>query len=70
MTKLERDFDRMRIALKRIVAYQTPARMRRDSGKDWGLPYVEAMEFAYENIQQEAKNGLRGVRVPKVKTDA
>ena len=57
---------RMYEALKRITRYQTPSQLRRSSGKQWGLGYEEAMEYAYENIQQEAKDGLKGVRLPKL----
>ena len=58
-------FCRMRIALKRITLYQTPDQLRRRSQKDWGLDYQESLGMSYENIQQEAKNALRGVRFPK-----
>jgi hypothetical protein len=51
-------------ALKRITEYQTPARMRRSSEKDWGLPFEEHLEYAYENIQQEAKTAILGRRRP------
>lgn len=51
--------------LKRIAAYDTPERMRRSSQKDWGVEFEECMEMAYENIQQEAKRAIRGVRVVK-----
>jgi hypothetical protein len=60
MTNEQRYFD----ALKRITKYQTPERMRRASEKDWGLPFDEAIEYAYENIQQEAKNALGNRRRP------
>ena len=61
-SKLENDFHQMREALQRIVRYQSPARLRRDSRKQWGVDFEEALEMAYENIQQEAKDGLKGVR--------
>ena len=48
---------RLYTALKLIAkAYQTPAQIRRNR---------EALEYAYENIQQEARNAIRGVRAPK-----
>ena len=50
-------------ALKRIAAYQSPDRLRRSSEKDWGLPYAEALEMAYDNIQSDAKRAVHGVRV-------
>ncbi|WP_186095650.1 hypothetical protein [Burkholderia gladioli] len=65
MTDLEL---RLYTALKVIAtAYQTPAQIRRTSEKKWGLPYCEALEYAYENIQQEARNAIKGVRIPKPK---
>ena len=58
-------FQRMYISLRRIAkGYLTPAQIRRDSAKGV-LEFEEYIEMAYENIQQEAKNGLRGVRLPK-----
>ncbi|WP_186198018.1 hypothetical protein [Burkholderia gladioli] len=65
MTDLEL---RLYTALKLIAkAYQTPAQIRRTSEKKYGLQYEEALEYAYENIQQEARNAIKGVRVPKPK---
>lgn len=32
---------------------------------DAGLDGVEALEYAYDNLQWEAKSAIRGVRVPK-----
>jgi hypothetical protein len=48
----------LRNHLRRISLYQSTEKMRRDSEKDWGLPFEEALEMAYENVIQEAKNGL------------
>lgn len=58
-------FKQMHHALKRIAAYDSSDRLRRSSQKDWGVDFEEAIEMAYENVQQEAKNGLRGIRIPK-----
>jgi hypothetical protein len=63
-SKQERDFAQMYTFLKRIVTYDTPAQMRRNSEKNWGLQFDECIEMAYENIQQEARNGLKGIRLP------
>ena len=60
--KEKQNYNRMREALIRITKYQTPDRMRKDSEKDWGVSFDEAIEMAYENIQQEAKFGVKGVR--------
>lgn len=64
-SKIERDYAQMYNALKRICAYQTPDQMRRGSSKQWGLDDAEeCIGYAYENIQSEAKAGLKGVRKP------
>lgn len=58
-------------ALKRITQYQSPERLRKNSWKDWGLDDGnEALEYAYENVLSEAKNAIRGVRLPKAKSPA
>ena len=63
MTKKQcSQFNSMRNALLRIKAYQSPGKLQRDSEKDWGLPYTEALEMAYENIQGEAASAVKGVR--------
>ena len=66
MTKKEEaKFEQMYLALRRIAkGYVTVEQMPRNALR-LGLSQQEFMEFAYENIQQEAKNGLRGVRLPK-----
>jgi hypothetical protein len=52
-------------ALKRIAAYESPDRLSRNAGKQYGLDGAEAVEMAYENMQQEARNAVRGVRARK-----
>jgi len=52
-------------ALKRITLYDTAERLRRTSEKHWGLPFEEAIEYSYENIQAEAKAAIKGKRRPK-----
>ena len=44
-------------ALKRITLYDSPERLRRASEKNWGVPFEEAIEMAYDNVQGEAKIG-------------
>lgn len=51
-------------ALKRISLYQSVERLRRSSQKDWGLEFSEALEMAYENVIEEAKQSVRGKRRP------
>jgi hypothetical protein len=59
------NFARMHGALKAITKYQTPDQLRKSSRKDWGVELEEALEMAYENIQETAKDGISGVRLPK-----
>lgn len=41
--------------LKRIAkGYQTPDQLRRNSERDFGCRYHEALEMTYENLQMEA----------------
>ena len=35
-------------ALKRITLYDSPERLRRASEKNWGVPFEEAIEMAYD----------------------
>lgn len=66
MSELKTDLEKkLWIALKRITAYDAPRKMRRHSERDWGLPFDEAIEYAYENIQQEARNAIRNVRMQR-----
>lgn len=68
--KEEKDFRQMHRALTRIKAYMTPNQIRRDAGqKCSALEYSEYLEMSYENIQGEAKTGLKGVRLPKPKPE-
>ena len=61
-------FKMMHQTLTRIAKdYMTPDQLRRKSQKSFGLDYEEALEYAYENMQQSAKNTLRQVRLPKPK---
>lgn len=70
VTKKEREqFNRMRSALLRIAKqYQTPDQLRRRSEKEYGLQFAEALEYAYENLQEEAKVAVKGVRELKEAT--
>jgi hypothetical protein len=56
---------RFYVALKRITAYMTPAQLRRESERQYGLDHAEALEMAYENVIDEAKEALRGYRRKK-----
>lgn len=52
-------------ALYRISHYQQPEHLRKFAERDWGLSENEAVDMAYENVIQEAKNAIRGSRRPK-----
>lgn len=60
--KQKQQFNLMLNALKRIKAYQSPEKLRKDSSKDWGLDFEEAIEMAYENIQGEAAFACKNVK--------
>lgn len=63
----EKHYAQMFNALQRIKAYQTPSRLKRKSWSDWGVQDgYEAIEMAYENVLQEAKAGLKGVKPSSV----
>lgn len=62
-------FNQMRNALIQISShYQTPAQLERGSGDQYGLDYTEALEMAYENIQDLAKQSVKGVKFIPDKT--
>lgn len=60
-TDLER---KLLAALRRIANDYRSSTSLLKTG-DAGLLGKEALEYAYDNIQQEAKNAIRGVRLPK-----
>lgn len=61
--KQARQFNLMRFCLLTIGKnYQTPAQLRRDSQKEYGIDFEESIEMAYENIQETAKKGYKGVK--------
>ena len=51
-------------ALKQITNYMTPDQLRRNSEKMYGLPYEEALEYAYENAINVARQAVKGKRRP------
>lgn len=55
---------RMYNVLKKIAkGYQTPDQLRKNSKKEYGLGYEEALEMAYENLQAEASMAIKGIRI-------
>lgn len=51
-------------ALRRIARYSAPERLRTRCEKDYGLGYHEALEYAYENVLQDAKSATHAMRRP------
>lgn len=61
--KQNAQFNNMRRALLTISKeYCTPAQLRKEAKGAYGIDYEEALEMAYENIQAEAKNALKGTK--------
>lgn len=56
-------FNTMRMVLFQICnRYQTVNQLRKSSNSDYGLEYEEALEMAYENIKEQAKLAIKGVK--------
>ncbi|MGF7026310.1 hypothetical protein [Sphingobacterium sp. HSC-15S19] len=60
--KQKAQFNLMLEALKAIKAYQSPSKLRKESEKDWGLEYEEALEMSYENIQTTATLACKNIK--------
>lgn len=65
--KLLRQAQTLYDALKRITKYQSPEQLLRNGEKNWGCSGEEALQYAYENIQGEARAAIRGMRRPEAK---
>ncbi len=61
-TELEK---RLYAALYRISKYQSIASLRRYAERDYGVGAEEAIEMAYENMIEDAKRAIKGIRKPK-----
>jgi len=57
-------------ALSRIAAYDSPEKLHRTAGKRYGLSGNEAIEMAYDNVREEAKAAIKGVRKPRTTQEA
>lgn len=51
-------------ALQAISSYLPPAKLKKNSWGDLGVSGEDAVEMAYENVLEEAKLGLKGIRKP------
>lgn len=52
-------------ALKAIASYQSPEKLRKNSWGEYGCSPEDAVQMAYENVLEEAKIGIKGMRRPK-----
>ena len=53
-------------ALRQIARdYMSSDELRRKAEKQYGLPFEEALEMAYDNIQADAAAAIKGKRAPK-----
>jgi hypothetical protein len=59
---------RLYAALHRIAReYMTVEQMERQAEKEYGLSPYEGVAMAYDNLQSEARDAIKGVRFPKPK---
>jgi len=49
-------------ACKVISQYQSFEKLRKNSEKEYGCSYTEALEMAYDNVLMTAKNAIKGLR--------
>jgi hypothetical protein len=66
--KEQAKFEQMYLSLRRIAKGYVSTSQVDSNAERLGLTPREFLEYAYENIQQEAKNGLCGIRIPKTVT--
>ena len=53
--------------LRRISRdYLTVEQIKRNAERKYGIPYQEALELAYENMQLDAADVIKGKRRPRV----
>ncbi len=53
------------LALKRIAAYMDPEVLQRKGEAMYGVSGQEAVAMAYQNVLDEARQVIRGKRMPK-----
>jgi hypothetical protein len=65
--KQQQQFVKMYAALHRIAKYyQTPDQLRKNSKGDFSLGFSECLEMAYENLQAEASQAIKGIRIKSI----
>lgn len=66
LLRIRQERDNFWIALHTIAkGYLSPQRLHAQGEKLYGLPGDEAIEYAYENIQQLAALAIKGTKRPK-----
>lgn len=60
--KQKLQFNLMLKTLKRIKGYESLKGLRKNCEKNWGIIFGEALEAAYENIQEEASLACKNVK--------
>lgn len=56
------NYNKMLEILKKISRkYYKSEQLKRNSEKEYGLNYEEALEMSYDNIQNEAHNACKGI---------
>lgn len=63
MDRQQRLYDTLHLIAK---AYKSPKQLKRTSEAEYGLEYVEALEMAYDNMQNEARQAIKGMRRPMI----
>jgi hypothetical protein len=59
----KQQFNQMLAGLRQIAkGYQTLKQLEKSSKSEYGLSYVETLEMAYENMQNDAKFYSKGVK--------
>lgn len=53
-------------ALKRIGSYKSVEWLQKHGEKTYGVVYEEVIEMAYENVIEEARAAIKGIRKPKL----
>jgi|WetSurMetagenome_2_1015567.scaffolds.fasta_scaffold621562_2 hypothetical protein len=65
--KQAQDYNSMLAALNKITKdFYSPDRLSRSCMREYGLEYNEALEMAYENMQQTAHLACKGIRPIKL----
>lgn len=63
MKPKQEQFNRMLFTLRKIAKeYMTSEQLRAKSEKMYGLEFEECIEMVYDNIQEDAKFAIKGIK--------